>query len=349
VTLQFDAAVAARRFEVTLTVEPGETLAVLGPNGAGKSTLLDVIAGLLKPDSGTATLDGRTLFEVVGRGRSILAPPAARGVSLLAQDPLLFPHLSVLENVAFGPRSAGVRKAEARASARTWLHEVEAPELADRFPGHLSGGQAQRVAVARALASEPALLLLDEPMAALDVSVAPALRRMLRRVLRDRAAIIVTHDVLDAFTLADRVVVLEAGRIVEQGPTREVLEEPRSRFTADLVGLNILPGVSSAHGITTAAGNGLPIPTPGIPPATAIVAAVRPSAVGVSLTPPPGTGGMALHGVVLDVEPQGGLVRVRAADFAADVPPALAAELDLVPGSPVWFTFTAEDVTVYPS
>ncbi|WP_051476545.1 ABC transporter ATP-binding protein [Arthrobacter sp. Br18] len=347
-TLQLDATVPARGFGMSLTVETGETLAVLGPNGAGKSTLLAVIAGLLRPDSGKSTLDGEVLFEVAPRTRSTFIQPAARGVSLLAQDPLLFPHLSVLENVAFGPRSAGVRRAQARAHARRWLEEVEAPELAHRMPTELSGGQAQRVAVARALASNPSLLLLDEPMAALDVSVAPALRRMLRRVLRDQTVIIVTHDILDAFTLADRVVVLDAGSIVEQGPTHEVLERPRSRFTADLAGLNILSGVRTANGIRTFAGNEITRAAPGIALHTSIVAAVRPSAVRVSLAQPANFHVAALPGIILDVEPHGGLVRVRAEEFAADITPALAAELDLAPGNCVWFAFDATDVTVYP-
>ncbi|MBG6217311.1 molybdate transport system ATP-binding protein [Arthrobacter sp. CAN_A6] len=347
-TLQFDATVSTRGFAVSLAIESGETLAVLGPNGAGKSTLLSVIAGLLQPDAGRSDLDGSVLFEVVPGGRSTFTPPAARGVSLLAQDPLLFPHLSVLENVAFGPRSAGVRKAEARAHARSWLREVEALDLMDRMPAELSGGQAQRVAVARALASKPTLLLLDEPMAALDVSVAPALRRMLKRVLREQTAVIVTHDILDAFTLADRVMVLDAGKIVEQGLTREVLERPQSRFTADLAGLNVLSGVLTARGVRTDSGKDIATSTPGIPLHAAVVAAVRPSAVRVSLVRPAATDGTNLPGVVLDVEPHRGLVRVRAGDFAADITPAAAADLDLAPGNSVWFAFDATDVTVYP-
>ncbi len=146
-------------------------------------------------------------------------PPHDRKVALLAQEPLLFPHLGVLDNVAFGPRSGGARRRTAHEAARRWLDEVDVADLADRKPGQLSGGQAQRVAVARALAAEPRLLLLDEPLAALDVAVAPALRQTLRRVLADRTVVLVTHDVLDALLLADRVVVLEGGRVVESGPT----------------------------------------------------------------------------------------------------------------------------------
>ena len=340
-TFSFSAAVAARGFEVALSVAPGETVAILGPNGAGKSTLLGLTAGLLRADSGRAVLDDTVLFDSVGGS---FTPPHRRGVSLLAQEPLLFPHLSALENVAFGPRSAGVPRAAARATARHWLAEVEALDLADRRPAQLSGGQAQRVAVARALASDPKLLLLDEPMAALDVSVAPALRRMLRRVLAGRTVLIVTHDILDAFTLADRVVVLDGGRIVDQGPTREVLERPRSAFTAGLAALNLLVGVRSQRGIRLADGSEISGASDLVVGASA-AAAVRPSAVRVSLDEPAAAN--RLRGEVLDLEPRGDLVRVRSARLAADLAPALVADLDLAPGAAVWFAFDESDVSLY--
>ncbi len=228
-------------------------MAVLGPNGAGKSTLLNVIAGLLRPDSGRAEIDGKVLFDLDG-GASTWTAPHHRGTALLAQEPLLFPHLSALENVAFGPRSAGIPRKTARESARKWLAAVDAGELEARRPAELSGGQAQRVAVARALAANPEVLLLDEPMAALDIHAAPLLRRLLKKVLAGRRAIIITHDVLDALMLADRVIVLEAGRITEEGPTREVLQRPRSRFAAGLAGLNLIPGTLTGTGIRTAEG-----------------------------------------------------------------------------------------------
>ncbi|MDQ7993938.1 MAG: ATP-binding cassette domain-containing protein, partial [Propionicimonas sp.] len=189
--LSLTATVAARGFSAALDLAEGEHLAVLGPNGAGKSTLLGLLAGTVRPDSGSAVLGGRTLFDV--RGGAWL-PAHARGIALLAQSPLLFPHLSVLDNVAFGPSVAGVGRSQARRRAARWLSEVEAAELAGRRPAELSGGQAQRVAIARALAAEPAALLLDEPLAALDVTVAPALRRLLRRVLAGRTVVVVTHD-----------------------------------------------------------------------------------------------------------------------------------------------------------
>jgi molybdate transport system ATP-binding protein len=343
VSFRLDARVDARSFDVSLAVAPGETVAVLGPNGAGKSTLLDLAAGLPRADSGDAVLDDTVLFDTAGVGR--FTPPHDRGVSLLAQQPLLFPHLSVLDNVAFGPRSAGATRAASRETARHWLAEVEALELADRRPAQLSGGQAQRIAVARALASEPRLLLLDEPLAALDVAVAPALRRMLRRVLAGRTVLIVTHDILDAYTLADRVVVLDHGRIVDEGPTREALERPRSPFAAGLAALNLLVGVRTERGIRLDDGSeihGDSALAAGVP----VAAAVRPSAVRVTLEEPAEVN--RVRGEVLDVEPRGDLVRVRAAGMAADVTPATAADLDLAPGSTVWFAFDPGAVAIYP-
>lgn len=244
--LEFSIRVAERGLDVELSVAPGEVLAVLGPNGAGKSTVLEVVAGLVAPDGGHVRLAGRTLTDVAS---GVAVPPHRREISLLAQDPLLFPHLTAAANVAFGPRSRGGR-ARAAAVARRWLGAVDAAALAERRPGELSGGQAQRVALARALAVEPRVLLLDEPMAALDVTAAPAMRTLLRRVLRDPrdshapSTILVTHDIVDALTLADRVVVLEAGRIVEQGPVAAVLSRPRSAFAARIAGVNLMIGTA---------------------------------------------------------------------------------------------------------
>ena len=347
-SLDFAASVGDRGFDVRLSVAAGETVAVLGPNGAGKSTLLSVLAGLVKPDAGHARLHGRSLFEIVD-GKGTWVQPHSRGISLLAQDAMLFPHLSVVDNVAFGPRSLGVARHEANSRAYGWLERVDAVELAGRRPAQLSGGQAQRIAVARALASEPGLLLLDEPLAALDVSVAPAIRRMLTDVLRDRAAIIVTHDVLDAYTLADRVVVMEAGRIVDVGPTRQVLDNPSNQFAAALVALNLLVGTSAAHGIDTDSGHRVRADsTEPIAVGTRTGVAIRPTAIEISTVEPAGTDLNVVPGTVIDVEPRGDIVRVRIADLAADVLPSVVARLDLVAGTPVWFTFRPSDAVAYP-
>ncbi|WP_408896709.1 sulfate/molybdate ABC transporter ATP-binding protein [Nocardioides sp. R1-1] len=333
-----------RGVDVAFEVADGETVALLGPNGAGKSTTLAALGGLLRPDAGRIVLDGE---ELTGPGRWVA--PHARRTALLAQDALLFPHLSVLENVAFGPRSAGIGRRPAHAAARRWLAEVGAAELAGRRPAELSGGQAQRVAVARALAAEPRLLLLDEPMAALDVAVAPTLRTLLRRVLAERTTVVVTHHVLDALLLADRVVVLEDGTVVEDGPTGEVLSRPRSAFAARFAGLNLVEGRATADGVRRPDGLVLhgtsadPRPAEG----TAAVAVFRPSAVAVHREPPGGSPRNALAVTVSELEPLGDLVRVRADRLAADVTVTAVAELGLAPGAEVTFVVKASEVDVY--
>lgn len=354
-SLTFEARLAQRQFDVELSMGPGERVAVLGPNGAGKSTLLGLLAGTLRADAGSAALDDRLLFDL-GAGRRRWLAPHARGVALLAQDALLFPHLTVLDNVAFGPRVAGATKQQAAATAERWLREVGVSDLAARRPGQLSGGQAQRVAIARALATGPRLLLLDEPMAALDVSVAPLLRRVLRRLLVDQATIIVTHDLLDAVLLADRVVVLEQGRVAEAGPTDEVLRHPRTRFTARLAGLNLVRG-SLADGAVHDA-SGLVVQgtraDPGAPsegePAAAVFA---PSGVSIFTDPQQGSPRNNLSVTIAEIEPLGDLVRVRGDDhhghlLAADVTPLSVAELDLYPGREVTYSIKAAGVTIYP-
>ncbi len=357
-----DASVRDRGLEAALDVRDGETVALLGPNGAGKSTLFALAAGLLRADAGRAVLDGRTLFD---GSAGIWVPPHARGVALLAQEPLLFPHLTVLDNVAFGPRAEGASRKAGRQAAEHWLGEVDAVALADRRPAQLSGGQAQRVAVARALAAAPRLLLLDEPFAALDVAAAPALRRLLRRVLADRTALVITHEALDAHMLADRVVVLDGGRVVEEGPTAELLERPRSRFAAGLAGLNFLEGRTTApgrlhvEGLGDVFGTGPAEADPALPGDDAVAVfrpadvAVYPSRSGLAPDVPQGSPRNAWRAVVEELEPRGPQVRVHAATpratVVADLTPASAAELDLVPGAVVVLVAKAAAVTVYPA
>jgi molybdate transport system ATP-binding protein len=348
VTFQLDARLAARAVEVSLSLEAGETLAILGPNGAGKSTLLSVISGLLRPDAGKAVLGDRVLFDLAA-DRQLWSAPHTRGTVLLAQEALLFPHLSALDNVAFGPRSAGASRAAARDTAMRWLADVDAGDLAARRPAQLSGGQAQRVAVARALAADPDLLLLDEPMSALDIHAAPLLRRLLKRVLAGRMAIIVTHDILDALMLADRVIVLEDGRISETGPTREVLEKPRSRFAAGLAGLNLVAGTVSGAGVTTPEGMVVAGHRDGtIEPGQEGVAVFPPSAVSVFLSEEHGSPRNSFRTTITDLEPHGDQVRVHAGGLFADITPAASADLALVPGMTVYFVVKAAAIAIHP-
>ncbi len=348
-TFEYDAAVSDRGVEVAFDVAAGETVALLGPNGAGKSTVLSVTSGLLRPDRGRVVLDGRLLTRRGDGEREVDIAPHDRHIALLAQEPLLFPHLSVLDNVAFGPRSAGAGRSTSRDQATRWVSEVGIEDLSDRRPAQLSGGQAQRAAVARALAADPKLLLLDEPMAALDVAVTPALRQTLRRVLADRTVVMITHDVLDALLLADRVVVLEDGAIVEQGTCADVLSRPRSAFAARLAGLNLITGTWRDNGVLTPGGRRVagqaaePAPQSGDP----VVAVFPPHAVSVFLEPPGGSIRNVLEVTITDLEPQSGWIRVRANELSADITPQAAAELDLALGVPAYFAVKATEVSVY--
>ena len=213
--------------DLDLAVEPGRTLALLGPNGAGKSTALGALAG---------TVDSAGQIELNDRRLDGL-PVEQRRVGYVFQDYLLFPHLSVLENVAFGPRAAGVRSGAARAAAGEWLERFGMSDLSARRPAQLSGGQAQRVALARALAASPELLLLDEPLAALDVEVRDDVREELARHLGEWGglAIVVTHSLDDVAALAADVVVLEAGRATQRGTVRDLVRAPATSYIARLV------------------------------------------------------------------------------------------------------------------
>jgi molybdate transport system ATP-binding protein len=338
--------VPERDVDVTVEVPDGRTVAVLGPNGAGKSTTLAAIAGLLHPSAGEIRLDDRTLFSSNGSDRFV--PPHSRGIGLLAQDARLFPHLSVLDNVAFGPRSAGMPRGRARERAHHWLAEVDATALADRRPSALSGGQAQRVAIARALATEPRLLLLDEPLSALDVEAAPAVRQLLRRVLADRTTLLVTHDVLDAVLLADEVVVLDAGRVVERGPTATVLTRPTSAFAARIAGLNLVRG--TLHGDAVVSPDGVRVAglvDESVRDDNAAVAVFSPAAVGVYRVAPQGSPRTAVRATVTDLEPHGHQVRVHTAYLSADITPAALADLALAPGDEVVLTVKASEVAIY--
>lgn len=354
-TLTLSAEVRHRGFDVDLHLDGGDRLAVLGPNGSGKSTLLSVLAGTLRPDRGRAELDSQVLFDIRGRG-GLWLPPHERRVALLAQDPLLFPNLSVLDNVAFGPRAARVPRRAAHETARHWLTEVDAAHLADRKPGQLSGGQAQRIAVARAVAADPRLLLLDEPLAALDVTAAPLLRRVLREVLADRSVILVTHDLLDAVLLSNRVVVLDGGRVVEAGPTAEVLRHPTSSFTARLAGLNLISGTAVEDGLRPSSGGDVVagVPRNELTAGEDATAVFPPTAVSVHLEEPRGSFRNVFAVTITELEPHGTQVRTRAVtatgeSLVADVTTAAVGELDLWPGRAVFYALKATAVTIYPS
>lgn len=356
--LSLRGAVAERGLDVDLDLSDGRVLALLGANGSGKSTTLHIASGLLHPDAGHVRLGDRVLLDTAA---GIDVPPHDRGIALLGQQALLFPHLSALENVAFGPRAAGVPRRLAHDTARRHLADVDALDLAERRPAALSGGQAQRIAVARALAADPALLLLDEPFAALDVEMAPLLRRLLRRVLREagRTAILVTHDLLDAVALADDVAVLQAGRVVERGPTRDVFAAPRSSFAARIAGVNLLQGRIEAPGVLRLDGGRVLTGRGDVPAGEAAVAVFPPAAVALYRGETVGSPRNVLPGRVLDLVDRAGSVRVRVAldppdgpdeiTVSADVTAAAVADLDLTPGVPIAATVKAHEVALHPA
>ncbi|MFC7404340.1 ABC transporter ATP-binding protein [Georgenia alba] len=348
------ARVPERGFDVDVTVPAGEVVALLGPNGAGKSTVLSLAAGTLRAADGEVRVGDRRVSDA-----ATWLPPHARRVALLAQDPLLFPHLDVLANVAFGPRAAGASRTDAERRARATLETVGAAGLAERMPGTLSGGQAQRVALARALAPDPEVVLLDEPLSALDVTGATEVRQVLRRVLRDagRAAVLVTHDLLDVLAVADSVVVLQDGRVVETGAALDVLTRPRSSFAAQLAGMNLVAGRLGPDGESVTAPGGLVLhglPDAGCEPGGAVAATFSPRAVSVHAHAPGGSPRTAVPARVEVLERQGELVRVRcraAGDhtMSADITPAAVGALDLAPGTEVVLAVKAAEVRLSPA
>ena len=356
---------------VDLEVEVGRTTAIVGPNGSGKSTVCSVVAGLLDAENGQVVLGGRVLD---GPGGFVRA--GRRRVALLSQEPGVFTHMSVLGNVVFALRCQGVDRAEATRRARAELAAVGAEHLAFRPGGALSGGQAARVALARALATGPRLLVLDEPMAALDVTARQEMRRLVARRCAEEGLtlLLVTHDVLDLTALAEDVVVLDRGRVVEQGPTARVLSAPRSDFVAHLTGTAVLTGVvdgdAEAPGLRLPSGrviHGRPredaadghvseqghrdshdeVLHPGAPG----IALVPPDAVALYRQAPHGSPRNVLTGRVTGLERSGALVSVRleleeGQRLSAAVTAGAVAELGIAEGRQVCCVIKAVQVRI---
>ncbi|MGC9669412.1 ABC transporter ATP-binding protein [Planosporangium sp. 12N6] len=328
--------------DVTLTAAAGEVVALLGPNGAGKTTALRVLAGLHPLAGGHIRLGGTPVDRL---------PPHARRIGVVFQDYLLFPHLSALDNVAFGPRCARVGRAEARRRAAGWLDRMGLADFARAKPRQLSGGQAQRVALARALAVEPALLLLDEPLAALDARTRLDTRGHLRRHLADHpgVTILVTHDPVDAMILADRIVIVEQGRVVQSGDAAAVTRQPRTDYVARLVGLNLYRGHGAGHAVTLT--GGLTLTAADVVDGDAFVA-FPPAAVALHPEAPSGSPRNTWPVTVDGVERHGDHIRVHLTgplDTAADITPAAAADLDLAVGRRLWAAVKATETRAYPA
>ncbi|HYN28713.1 MAG TPA: ATP-binding cassette domain-containing protein [Dermatophilaceae bacterium] len=336
------------RTEVRLRAADGEVLALLGPNGAGKSTVLAALAGLVPLTAGHVLVDGARWAGGGGSAR----PPSERSAGLLAADHLLLPHLTALGNVAFGPRSRGARRRGAHARARAELDALGVGDLAGRRPAALSSGQAQRVALARALATDPRLLLLDEPLAALD----PAARPLVRATLAERltayrgVTVLVTHDPLDALTLADRLLFLQDGQVVQEGPPAEVVERPRTPYVAEVAGLNLYAG-TAPDGVTVRTAGG-PVVTAGHPHRGASWVAFPPSAVALSPARPEGSTRNVWPLTVVGIELTGQTARVRLTgdlDVVAEVTVGSVATLRLRPGQRLWAGVKATEVRAYPA
>jgi molybdate transport system ATP-binding protein len=333
---------------VTLAAAAGQVLGLLGPNGAGKSTLLSAVAGLTPVSAGRITLAGQVMDDA---DAETFVEAARRPVGFVFQNYRLFPYMTVAENVAFSPRARGMGRRAARSAASHWLDRLGLAELADRKPGQLSGGQAQRVALARALAGEPALLLLDEPLSALDAGTRLDVQAELHRHLADFAGpcLLVTHDPLEALVLADQLVVIEAGRIVQEGTPAQVARQPATDYVAKLVGLNLYTGRADGSQVALTGGGSFVITDDGL--RGEVLVAVRPSAIVLSTLPPQASSArntwpakitgltMLADRVRLDLDGQ--------PPALVDVTPAAVAELSLSPGSHVWLAVKATELEVY--
>ncbi len=332
-----------------LRVDAGETVALLGPNGSGKTTLLRIVAGLQAWQHGTVGYGERDW-----QSDRMTLPPNQRSVGLMLAAPALLPYLSAIDNVAYGPRSRGMSRTAARERAMTELAAVDLTEYAPRKPTQLSTGQAQRVALARALATDPDVLLLDEPLSALDPHTRGETRASLARRLSafGGSTVVATHDALDALTLADRLVFLESGRVVQDGPTREVMARPGTPYAAGVVGLNLWSGVAD-RGRITLRDNDIEVMTVTAPLSDGPVwIAIRPSAVSLWLERPAGSPRNVWPVTVRGLEFAGQSARVELSGpdrLVAEVSLAAVHDLGIATGGSLWASVKATDVTAYPA
>jgi molybdate transport system ATP-binding protein len=341
--------------EAELATEDRGVLVLVGESGSGKTTVLRLIAGLLAPDSGTITIGGATLADAAN-GRQV--PAHARRVGYVPQDYALFPHLTARDNVAFGLRARGTRGTELRDRTASALARLGLESLADQHPHQLSGGQQQRVALARALVLEPSILLLDEPLAALDLKSRRSIRAELRRLLDELpcVSLFVTHSPAEALAFGDHIAVLESGRVTQVGRRDELMHRPRSRYIADFLGTNLFRARVRAigdDGVSILAVEGGEIAAAPTDLEGEVFAVVEPRDVTLSLEPPEGSAQNVLRGRVEDLQPEppaGERMRVGVAcrpPLVAEVTRPAVQRLGLAPGREVYASFKATGVRVF--
>ena len=336
------------RLDAGFDVGDREVVGVLGPNGAGKTTLLRVLAGLVPLAGGRIQLDEEVLEDA---DAGLRVSPERRSVGFVFQDYLLFPHLSVIDNIAFGLRARGHNRSEARSAAWESLKDFGVSDLAAARPARLSGGQAQRVALARALVTEPKMLLLDEPLAALDVTTRAALRRDLRAVLHRFSGVrlLVTHDPIDATTICDRIIVLEKGAVVQSGTPEELRGRPLSPYVASVAGVNLFSGRGDGGSIRLSTGREIIVA--GTHRGNVLVV-IHPRAVALYPAQPQGTPRNVWRAKVAEVRMDADRARVEldgTLPVVAEITAAAATELGVAPGVEMWVSIKATEVDVYPA
>jgi molybdate transport system ATP-binding protein len=331
--------------DVSLAIPPGRTVALLGPNGAGKSTVVGAIAGVIAIDRGSIELDGVTLDA---RSGDVFLPSEERNVGVMFQDHLLFAHMSVVDNIGFGLRSRGMPKGEAETLASEWCDRFDLSGLERRSTRELSGGQAQRVALARALATNPSVLLLDEPLAALDVTTRARARRVLLEHLRGFAGprLLITHDPAEAFLLADEIHVIEDGAITQVGSAEEITRGPMTDYAADLAGTNLLRG-DAAHGVVLVGDHVIHVAdTPRDGPA---LLTIHPRAISLHRQRPEGSPRNSWQATVTHIETMADRSRVSVSSpvpLTSEVTSEAVAVLGVEVGSTVWLSIKATEIGI---